>query len=369
MAKAFFSIEKIKIKNARQFNGKYKHNYRLCNVENADPERKNLNKELIPLDNGENYYSTFKKILNSLDYYRTHKLVEKGNNATVKGFEVMLTYGKDNFPENFNQNDWEQVNVKWLQDTFGKGNVISAVLHMDETTPHIHAIIVPVHNGRLNAKTLIGGPAGLLEKQESYSRAMEALGLEPRTKYSVAHHENVMKFYSAINDAVIEQLPKPFKNNVGEYNESLDDYFERANQYLVKRNLQNLNTQKEMERQIIEAKNDTVSNAIEREQYINEIEYLRRIMIESIEKNEHQKKILEENSRKIQTIELLNFALKNYPDDNFIEKINADIGKLIQFAKEHVDDIDLFKPCDFEPIFDEEKIREISVNTKISAVS
>lgn len=37
--------------------------------------------------------------------------------------------------------------TEWLQDTFGKDNVVSAVLHMDEKTPHIHATVVPVVTG------------------------------------------------------------------------------------------------------------------------------------------------------------------------------------------------------------------------------
>jgi len=35
-----------------------------------------------------------------------------------------------------------------LQEEFGKDNVVSAVLHMDETTPHIHATIVPIVQGQ-----------------------------------------------------------------------------------------------------------------------------------------------------------------------------------------------------------------------------
>lgn len=43
--------------------------------------------------------------------------------------------------------EWCDDNIKWLQDTFGKENVVSAVLHMDEKTPHIHATVVPIVTG------------------------------------------------------------------------------------------------------------------------------------------------------------------------------------------------------------------------------
>ena len=39
---------------------------------------------------------------------------------------------------------WCQDNLDWLRKTYGTGNVVSAVLHMDEETPHIHATIVPI---------------------------------------------------------------------------------------------------------------------------------------------------------------------------------------------------------------------------------
>ena len=40
--------------------------------------------------------------------------------------------------------EWCQDNLDWLRKTYGTGNVVSAVLHMDEETPHIHATIVPI---------------------------------------------------------------------------------------------------------------------------------------------------------------------------------------------------------------------------------
>jgi len=43
--------------------------------------------------------------------------------------------------------EWSNDNIKWLQDTFGKENVVSAVLHLDEKTPHIHAAVVPIVTG------------------------------------------------------------------------------------------------------------------------------------------------------------------------------------------------------------------------------
>ena len=44
-------------------------------------------------------------------------------------------------------NAWAKDSCGWLQKTFGKENVVSAVLHLDEKTPHIHATVVPITRG------------------------------------------------------------------------------------------------------------------------------------------------------------------------------------------------------------------------------
>ena len=40
--------------------------------------------------------------------------------------------------------EWCKDNIDWLLKTYGADNVVSAVLHMDEETPHIHATIIPI---------------------------------------------------------------------------------------------------------------------------------------------------------------------------------------------------------------------------------
>ena len=42
---------------------------------------------------------------------------------------------------------WCDDNLKWLKETFGEENLVSAVLHMDEKTPHIHATVIPIVSG------------------------------------------------------------------------------------------------------------------------------------------------------------------------------------------------------------------------------
>ena len=58
---------------------------------------------------------------------------------------------------------------RFFAEKFGEDNIISAVVHMDETTPHMHLIFVPItEDGRLSSKKLIGGPQGLIKLQDDY---------------------------------------------------------------------------------------------------------------------------------------------------------------------------------------------------------
>ena len=44
--------------------------------------------------------------------------------------------------------------TRFFAERYGEENIISAVVHMDETTPHLHLNLIPISDGRLCAKTL-----------------------------------------------------------------------------------------------------------------------------------------------------------------------------------------------------------------------
>ena len=62
---------------------------------------------------------------------------------------------------------------QFFEDNFGKENIISAVVHMDETTPHMHLCFVPITKaGKLSAKTMLGNQKSLSEWQTAYHAHM-----------------------------------------------------------------------------------------------------------------------------------------------------------------------------------------------------
>ena len=44
--------------------------------------------------------------------------------------------------------------TRFFAERYGEENIISAVVHIDETTPHLHLNLIPIADGRLCAKTL-----------------------------------------------------------------------------------------------------------------------------------------------------------------------------------------------------------------------
>ena len=52
--------------------------------------------------------------------------------------------------------EWAKQSQKLAEDMFGKENIVRFTLHMDERTPHIHCVFVPItEDGRLSAKEIL----------------------------------------------------------------------------------------------------------------------------------------------------------------------------------------------------------------------
>ena len=71
------------------------------------------------------------------------------------------------------QKEYFQHALKFFEKKIGKQNIITAVVHMDEATPHMHLCFIPItENGRLSSKDIIGGPKGLSQWQDEFYEHM-----------------------------------------------------------------------------------------------------------------------------------------------------------------------------------------------------
>ena len=77
--------------------------------------------------------------------------------------------------------------VKFFQSKYGEENVLSAIVHMDETNPHMHLNLIPIANGKLCAKDLFDGKLAALQT-EFWKEVGERFGLDRGNPNSQAEH-------------------------------------------------------------------------------------------------------------------------------------------------------------------------------------
>lgn len=112
-----------------------------------DKEKTPLNYSLQPC---ENYNQAVQNRLKSLE----------SNKAVRKDAVVMcqlLVTSDSKFFENLTppkQEAFFKQSLDFIANRYGKKNILSATVHMDEKTPHMHVNMTPVKGSRLTAKTL-----------------------------------------------------------------------------------------------------------------------------------------------------------------------------------------------------------------------
>ncbi len=104
---------------------------------------------------------------------------------------------------------WAKTSREWLYDTFGRDAVVSCALHMDETTPHIHAVVMPVVMGRVDVRPWTDGPERLRAMQDSYASATKHLGLDRGISGAASEHTTVREFYKSLESEFLPGMPKP----------------------------------------------------------------------------------------------------------------------------------------------------------------
>ncbi|HEY9768510.1 MAG TPA: MobV family relaxase [Coleofasciculaceae cyanobacterium] len=123
--------------------------------------------------------------------------------------EMLLTASPEYFrPDNPSQAgyyeperlaDFQQAVHSWLDKEYGD-RIVRAELHLDESTPHVHAYFVPLdEKGKLNCRGIFGGREKLSKFQDSYAEALSPLGLERGIKGSRAKHTKIQHYYAAVN--------------------------------------------------------------------------------------------------------------------------------------------------------------------------
>lgn len=177
------------------------HNLRKREVKNADPERKCLNRILI---GSENVVEDVKKHIYGI------KLRSNANIA----IDMVLTVNHKFFEElpPGELDKWIDWNIEFLKDNFGE-NCISAILHMDEISPHLHCLISPrLYNKEkkrfeLSSNKYFGSKEQLRNWQTKYADHMHSKfnNLIRGVRGSKARHIDIKTYYAILNKKVDEK--------------------------------------------------------------------------------------------------------------------------------------------------------------------
>ena len=193
------------------------HIERTIHPKNADPSRTHLNRELIKFPDG--VRNRTQAIQHRLD---TAGLKRKIANNQVRAIRILLTGTHEDMmriEKNGRLDDWCQDNIDWLRKTYGIDNVVSVVLHMDESTPHLHATVVPIVQTERQRKKKeqevkrtyrkkspaprlcaddVMSRANLKRYQNTYAEAMQKYGLQRGIEGSEAQHISTHEYYRSL---------------------------------------------------------------------------------------------------------------------------------------------------------------------------
>ena len=313
MAHAVFSLKKLSkgaLMNASR------HDKREMEVLNADGSKTILNEELINTE-GKNYTQLVSERLKSLEQYRARNI----RSDAVYAISVVLAVPQER-AESIDVDAWKKKSMEWLDKTFNENkekfgnNIVSATLHMDESSPHIHAIVTPIdEKGHLNAFHYVNGRGSLSKMHTSYAEYMKEFGLERGIKYSVAKNRDIKKFYSVLNEAVETKAPEPQKG------ESLEEYRERCDKAMQNVAVRFLAEKEKMYKEYIRNLSKERSAAVETKIQLKETKKEVEKLTKKLNKAKDDIDFLEkENKSQRDTFEQLEHELGE-PINNIVEKV------------------------------------------------
>lgn len=163
-------------------------NYKSTRNPQIDKSRTHLNYHTVPYE---------KKYLSFID----ERIKQLSPKRKIKDDAVLITsfiLGSDK--EFFDRITAEQQKqffadcTDFFSERYGEENVVSAVVHLDESTPHLHLNLMPVTGGRLCAKELFDRTALRDLQTDFYEAVGKKYGLERGKEGSTAKHLDTVAY-------------------------------------------------------------------------------------------------------------------------------------------------------------------------------
>ena len=155
-------VQKLKSHQVHFSQNHNERNHKNYSNPDIDSEKSKDNYHLVE---SKNYSKDTEHIIQK--NYKSSKNIRKD---AVKNVEIIFTSDKDFFDKLNQEEEKKYFNscLEFAKEQFGEKNIFSAVVHKDETTPHMHVNFVPLKNGKLTAKEIIGNRKDLEQMQDKF---------------------------------------------------------------------------------------------------------------------------------------------------------------------------------------------------------
>lgn len=186
-----------KLKSFGNIAASLSHTYRTRETPNAAAEL---------ADQNQHSHSSPQEVMQALK----DRLPDKRRSDAVLGLEYVVTAHQDWFKglDRAAQDAYLMDSLEWLRKRHGADNVVGWSIHRDEQAPHLAVFVVPLKDGKLNAKHFTGGKKVLSQLQTDFARDVgQRHGLERGIEGSKAKHTTVKEHYAAIRK---QPAPRPY---------------------------------------------------------------------------------------------------------------------------------------------------------------
>ena len=218
----FAVLRVAKVKTLGNLRGAAKHMFRERETHNADPDRLGDNEIWIGADGAEAVAEAW-----------ATRAPERIRKNAVHALEYLVTASPEALGamSRSEQDSYFAQSLDWLCKRHGEENVLTVVVHRDETTPHLTALVIPLdERGHLNARSFTGGKMLLSRMQTDFAETVADWGIERGIHRSNARHVSIREYYAQVNTRPAEtlDLPEPDRGGfLGRGRETPEGYAER----------------------------------------------------------------------------------------------------------------------------------------------
>ena len=327
-----YSIVRVsKVKSGTNTTGIQKHVQRENNNyenEDIDHSKTYLNYDLVNA-NKQNFNNLIDEKIEQ-NYTGKRKI----RTDAIKHIDGLITSDNDFFdnqtPEDTKQ--FFEYAKEFLEQEYGKDNLLYATVHMDEKTPHMHYGVVPItDDGRLSAKEVVGNKKALTAFQDRFNEYVNQRGYDldrgQSRQVTNAKHDQVSRY---------KQKTEYHKQEYERESQKLS-HIQQKNNELIEQYQKSLETLKKPLNVQYEHETEKVGGLFNKE-----IQETGNVVISQEEFNNFQKQIqaaqtITEDYEHIKSGKALN-ELKN--ENSKLREENKDMSETLARANEFIKDLE-----------------------------